>query len=189
MNYTLEEIKKHKIKINDLSNKLINTFDINEEIMINNGIKKETEFLLSLLNIKQNEIITFNNNINNNMNFNMNNNFSQQMNNQQFQFLNAQQQMMNILNGVPNNEQHQINQETFKSVKFLLINQDEQITGNMIIIFMFNDKVSSIIEKYRIFAVDNEPKKFIFNGRELNGDLTAAEAGIYNNAEILVYSK
>ena len=86
MNYTLEEIKRHKIKINDLSNKLINTFDINEEIMINNEIKKETEFLLSLLNIKQNEIITFNNN----MNFNMNNNFSQQMNNQQFQFLNPQ---------------------------------------------------------------------------------------------------
>ena len=90
MNYTLEEIKRHKIKINDLSNKLINTFDINEEIMINNEIKKETEFLLSLLNIKQNEIITFNKNINNNMNFNMNNNFSQQMNNQQFQFLNPQ---------------------------------------------------------------------------------------------------
>ena len=35
MNYTLEEIKRHKIKINDLSNKLINIFDINEEIMIN----------------------------------------------------------------------------------------------------------------------------------------------------------
>ena len=90
MNYTLEEIKRHKIKINDLSNKLINTFNINEEIMINNEIKKETEFLLSLLNIKQSEIITFNKNINNNMNFNMNNNFSQQMNNQQFQFLNPQ---------------------------------------------------------------------------------------------------
>ena len=90
MNYTLEEIKRHKIKINDLSNKLINTFDINEEIMINNEIKKETEFLLSLLNIKPSEIITFNKNINNNMNFNMNNNFSQQMNNQQFQFLNPQ---------------------------------------------------------------------------------------------------
>ena len=90
MNYTLEKIKRHKIKINDLSNKLINTFDINEEIMINNEIKKETEFLLSLLNIKQSEIITFNKNINNNMNFNMNNNFSQQMNNQQFQFLNPQ---------------------------------------------------------------------------------------------------
>ena len=90
MNYTLEELKRHKIKINDLSNKLINTFNINEEIMINNEIKKETEFLLSLLNIKQSEIITFNKNINNNMNFNMNNNFSQQMNNQQFQFLNPQ---------------------------------------------------------------------------------------------------
>ena len=58
--------------------------------MIKKKKKKETEFLLSLLNIKQSEIITFNKNINNNMNFNMNNNFSQQMNNQQFQFLNPQ---------------------------------------------------------------------------------------------------
>ena len=39
MNYTLEEIRKHKNKIYDLSNKLINTFDINQEIMINNKIK------------------------------------------------------------------------------------------------------------------------------------------------------
>ena len=93
MNYTLEEINKHKNKINSLSNKLINTSDINEEIMINNEIKNETECLLSLLNIKKNEIINLNNNNNNNINFNMNNNFYQQMNNQHFQ-LYQQQQMM-----------------------------------------------------------------------------------------------
>ena len=84
------EINKHKTNICNLAMKLSNTFNIYEEISINNEIKKETEFLLSLLNIKQSEIITFNKNINNNMNFNMNNNFSQQMNNQQFQFLNPQ---------------------------------------------------------------------------------------------------
>ena len=90
MNYTLEEINKHKNKIKCLSNKLINTIDINEEIMINNEIKNETECLLSLLNIKKNEIINLNNN--NNINFNMNNNCYQQKNNLNFQFL--QQQMI-----------------------------------------------------------------------------------------------
>ena len=56
MAYTLVEIKNHKNKIYDLSTRLINTMDINEEFSINNEIKKETEFLLSLLNIKMNEI-------------------------------------------------------------------------------------------------------------------------------------
>ena len=53
MDYTLIEIKKHKTIIQNLSNKLINTFDFNQEISINNEISKETEFLLSLLNIKK----------------------------------------------------------------------------------------------------------------------------------------
>ena len=97
--------------------------------------------------------------------------------------------MMNILNGVPNNEQHQINQFTFMPVKFKLIEPDEQIGGIIVIHFILNDKVSDIIQKYRKIAVDNKPRKFIFNGLELNGDLTAAEAGITNNAEILVYNK
>ena len=94
MNYTLEEINKHKNKINYLSNELINTFDINEEIMINNEIKNETECLLSLLNIKKNEIFNLNNNNNSNNNFNMNNNFYQQTNNQNYQFLLQQQQIL-----------------------------------------------------------------------------------------------
>ena len=97
--------------------------------------------------------------------------------------------MMIILNGVPNNEQHQINQFTFMPVKFKLIEPDEQIGGIIVIHFILNDKVSDIIQKYRKIAVDNKPIKFIFNGLELNDDLTAAEAGITNNAEILVYSK
>ena len=83
MNYILEEKRKHKNKINELSNKLINTFDINQEIMINNEIKYEAECLLSLLNIKKNEINNGNNQ--NNMNFDINNNF-QLMNKQQITF-------------------------------------------------------------------------------------------------------
>ena len=46
MENTLFEINKHKYNILSLSNKLINTFDINQEILINNELKKESEFLL-----------------------------------------------------------------------------------------------------------------------------------------------
>ena len=94
MNYILEEKRKHKKKINELSNNLINTFDINQEIMINNEIKYEAECLLSLLNIKKNEINNGNNQ--NNMNFIINNNF-QQMNKQQISF-EQQRQMMEQFN-------------------------------------------------------------------------------------------
>ena len=56
MDFTLIEINKHKNNINNLSTKLLKTFNINEEISINNEIKKEAEILVSLLNIKMNSI-------------------------------------------------------------------------------------------------------------------------------------
>ena len=46
-------INKHKNKLMNLINNLINTQLINEEIYINNEIKTESECLTSLLNIKQ----------------------------------------------------------------------------------------------------------------------------------------
>ena len=93
MDYTLEEIKKHKNKIYELSSQLINTFDINDEISINDHLKHETEFLLSLLNIKKNEINRNNKNINNFSNFMMNNQFLLQMNPPMIQPQNIEQQM------------------------------------------------------------------------------------------------
>ena len=57
MDSTLFEINKHKININNLSNQLNNTFDINQEIFINNQIKIETEILNSLLILKQNSMM------------------------------------------------------------------------------------------------------------------------------------
>ena len=53
MDYTLIEIKKHKNKIFELSTKLNYNEDINNEIALSNELKKETEFLISLLNIKK----------------------------------------------------------------------------------------------------------------------------------------
>ena len=52
---------------------------------------------------------------------------------------------------------------------------------------MFDDKVSSIIEKYRKKANDySHTKKYIFNAKELNPLLSIAEAGLTNNANVFV---
>ena len=101
MDYTLVEIKNHKNKIYDLSTRLINTMDINEEFSINNEIKKETEFLLSLLNIKMNEIKR-NNNMNNFNNPMMNQgNFNNNSNNINFlQQIQIQVQVLMGLDGL-----------------------------------------------------------------------------------------
>ena len=69
MDFIQPEINKHKTQLKTLINNLINTENINEEIMYNNQIKMESEFIISLLNAKQNNIM--NQMIqNNNMNFN-----------------------------------------------------------------------------------------------------------------------
>ncbi len=104
MENTLFEINKHKYSILSLSNQLINTFDINQEISINNELKKETEFLLSLLNIKYNEIMNqmaMNNNMNfinplMNLNFINNNNQLQQMLQQQIMQIQEMQNQQQI---------------------------------------------------------------------------------------------
>ena len=200
MNYTLEEIKKHKNKINDLSNKLINISDVIEEIMINNEIKNETECLLSLLNIKKNEI----NNINNqgNMNFNMNNNYQEmdyqkmkleqdkmlaqlqiQHQNMMAQHMAKRQAQLNrILNIMGNNDY----QKTMINVTF---RESGNISQPSAVTVQCNpeEKVSDIIEKYRNKANDHdESKKFVFNAKDLNPNLSVTEAGIMNNANIFV---
>ena len=76
MDYTLSEIVKHKSTIMNLSNQLINTYDVNQEITLNEELIKQAQFLLKLLNIKKNLI--FDQNFQNN---NMNNIFNPMQNN------------------------------------------------------------------------------------------------------------
>ena len=52
------------------------------------------------------------------------------------------------------------------------------------------EKVSEIIKRYRNKVSDFEQnKKFIFNAKELNPNLTVAEAGITNGACVFVVLK
>ena len=50
-----------------------------------------------------------------------------------------------------------------------------------------DEKVSEIIEKYRIKSGDHDlSNKFIYNAKVLNPNLTVSEAELTNNANILV---
>jgi len=103
MDYTLNEINKHKNNINFLSNQLLNTYIIDEEISLNNEIKKETEILITLLNIKKNSMM---NQVfqNNNMNF-----FNPMINpNNMIQNQFIQQQMMNQQLNIKKKKKHLI---------------------------------------------------------------------------------
>ena len=64
-----------------------------------------------------------------------------------------------------------------------------QVSAPSMVQCMPDEKVSEIIEKYRYYSGDRDPsKKFIFNAQNLDLSLSAAEAGITNNANIFVVS-
>ena len=180
-----QEIQNHKNKLNILISKLINTHDIDEETSINNTIKNETEFLSSLLNIKKNEL----NHIKMNMHINpmqqqimmKQQMMDPQMIQMQMMMAQAQQeQMKNILN-------NQRKEEISVTFRRYVSEEDEKYPVVAIIQCTLDEKVSSLIEKYRNNTGDHDSsKKFIFNARNLNLSLTVAEAGITNKANIFV---
>ena len=153
------EINLHKAKLNNLTNNLINTQSINEEININNEIKKECEFINSLLNIKQNNLMSQNNLNNNNNNLNP---FMFQQNS----ILNDQQMNLNVnqFNFNPNQQMNN-NYKNGNLIQILLLNDRTHklttITCNPF------EKVSELIEKYKYKANDyDKDTYFVFNNKE-----------------------
>ena len=181
MDFTLIEINKHKNNISNLSTRLLNTFDVNEEISINNEIKKETEILDSLLNIKMNSFMAQNQQM---MQFQI----QQQMQAQQNMFNQMQNMQNNPLN---NNFPNQIEQSK-KSITVIFWTGKHDKDGNPIsqrIQCILDEKVSKVIERYRMQANDVETNtKFIFNAHPLNPTLTVAEAGLSDVSNIFVFS-
>ena len=191
MENVLEEIKKHKNKMNELSTRFINITDINEEILLNTEIKNETEFLLSLFNIKKNLI-----NINQFPNQFMFSQQQQQMAQQQAMMqqqqaimqqqmiqqqmmaaqaqANKQAQMINILNNM-DNDKKEIN------IKF-------NKKGNIIYIKMSkDDMVAELIDKYMIKTNTNKGT-FKFCNKILSPTDVSnlCEVGLKDNSEIIV---
>ena len=190
MDYILLQIVNRKNKICELSNKLI----INEEILIGNEIKNETEFLISLLNIKKNELNQqnyINNNLNVQMfnpinynanNFNNNNLINNNFNNNihQLDQQMVQQQIKNF------NPLESLNNEPVINVKFI-----QKHTGNLVLIQCNpNEKISDVIEKYREKSGDYYENDFIFNSEKMNNlTCTLSQCKIMNQSWIDVIRK
>ena len=188
---TEKEIFKIKDKLEKLIMRLVNTHNIEEEISINDKIKNETEFLSSLLTIKINEL---------NQNNHMNNTELQQLEAEIMEEKMKQRQMMQqqIFQQQQQMEQdHQEDQMQYISnenisTEFTVVFRAKRVDGkeaHLKVQYKPNDKVSKIIEEYRRQSGDKDyNKKFIFNAMDLNNNLnlSAAEAGLFNNSNIFV---
>ena len=151
----------HKTKLMNLINNLFNTQLVNEEIYINNEIKKESEFLNSLLNRKQNGLMNQFNPINN-MNLNP---FMFQLN----PLMNHPQMNLNINNFQLNppqidNNFNAHNNENFIDLFFKNTNSSKITTIHC----NENEKISDIIEKYKFKASDYSDNHYLWNGKRLN---------------------
>ena len=178
MDFNQLDIINHKTKLMNLINNLINTQLVHEEIFINNEIKKESEYLSSLLNSKQIRLMNQNNN-------NINSN----------PFIFQQNIMMNIpqmhLNQIEQNnfnpENNKKNNEPTINVRFIQENDHSKIFA---IQCNPNEKISDVIEKYRQRADDYLEDHFIFNNTQLgNLSSTLSQIGIKDHSLIGVFRK
>ena len=172
------ELNFHKTKLYNLINNLINTQLINEEITINNEIKRESEFLNSLLNAKQNNLMN-QNNLNNNINLNP---FLFQQNSMM-----VGQQMNFNMNGLNLGPQQMIDNYKNGNLIDIMFLHD---TGKMTLVTCSPfEKVSELIEKYKYKANDyNNNTYFLFNGSTINMALntTLIDFGLTHGSKINV---
>ena len=161
MESMLQEINTHKAKLLNLINNLINTQLINDEIFINNEIKKESEILNSLFNIKQNFLMNPINPMNLNNNINLNPLMIQPN-------LNMNPPQMNLNMNQFNFNPQQINENNNNDFLQIFFRAKGKATT---IFCSGTDKISTLIEKYRNKANDYGNNIYWFNGKQLNNYL------------------
>ena len=159
---TEQEIQSHKIKLNNLVNKLINTHNIDEEAFINNEINNETGCLSSLLKIKRNEI---NQNAMNNVI--MNNNLMQQ------QLIMHNQVMMQSMNN---------------NILWNLIFQYSGIKKNITISIEPDKLCKEAFNAYKMRIGSDEDFTFIYNAKIINPEVKICQSELKNNSKITVIS-
>ena len=174
MDPTQIEINKTKHNIVNLSNKLINTFNPSEEISINYELKKEVDFLLTLLTKKMNSPMNQMPMNNNNMNL-----INQMYNNNNINLVQQQQMQM-----IPNQLmfQQQPKEKVFITLLFRKRNEKP-----LFIKCYMDEKVRDVIQKYRNKSmIPDNHEKFIYNAKALYPDLTVEESGLRDNSTIFV---
>ena len=170
------------MNMNSMNNMMNNQMNMNNQMdmnnmnnMMNNQMNMNSQFNPMMMNP-----MMMNNNMGNMgtgmmnaaMNFNMNNQMMPNMGNN----------MGNMGNNQP--QQQQPNNQNI-SVYFRAGANGEN--GSIMIQCSLSDRVSDLIERYKTKSMqDVSKKKFIFNAKALNKDLTVAEAGLNDGANIFV---
>ena len=185
MEYIQQNINFQKTKLLNLINNLINTQLINQEIYINNEIKKESELLSSFLIEKQKYVIS-QNSINNNI---INPFLMPQPN----LMMNAPQMNINPIK-IPQVEiidDNLNNLENASQKKFINIKFEQTYSRNIYLVQCFdNDRICDVIEMYRKKANDYNDNFFLFNMKDMNGlTKTLNDIGIINSSSIRVDKK
>ena len=173
VNFIQEEINIHKTKLMSLINNFISTQLINEEIFINNEIKKESECLISLLNVKQKELL---NQMNNNINLNP---FMIQPNN----IMNIPPMNINQMNiGQPQININKLN---------IMFEREFDSPRTIVIAAQNNETVSNIIKKYQEKSNDYNDNFYLWDLKDLNNYMnsTLSELKIKHLEKIHVSKK
>ena len=162
-----QKIDAYKNKIQGLITKLINTQLVNQEIMINNELKIEIEFLNSLLNVKKNSLMT-----KNKCNKKDYNNIHPSQPNLQpketpinINIAKSQIIQKNITKSDNNNSNNN---------KVVNIQFDDTDGNSTILLCNPNDKLSEVIRKYKDKTKDYKNNWFLFNNRKLNNYLASS---------------
>jgi len=188
MAVSIYDIYKQKLNIISLSIKLLSASNTNEEISINNDLKKEAELLLSLLNIKNVMMMSMNNfSPMTNQNYVVNNIQLQQLMQKQVMIIEQMMQKQEIPQKMQMKEQNEKIQKKDEIFGKISVNFRKSHFGNYVVQCDFNEKIEKVIERYRYYSSDfKESERFMFNAKVLNPNITVAEAGIYKDCTILV---
>ena len=176
------DLNQNPILKNMVSSLIFNPFLIEKMINIltilkynpsvRNQIQSNLNLQLSPLNYQR---------INQNLNMNINPMVKPNYN------ISAPNQMMNVdsMNKPKESEDSQIN--NYISVVFRKSGEDTKIYPPIMMQCNKNEKVSDLIERYRIKSGDRDlSERFIYNAKDLNFSLSVEEAGISNNSNIFM---
>ena len=186
MEFVQQNINMQKTKLLNLINYLNSTLLIDQEIFINNEIKKECDILSSFLNEKQKYILNPIG-INNNINPFLMHNPNKMMNAPQMNINPIQMHQNQLINNSHNNNFDNFNQVGTINIKF---EQNSEPFKVYIVQCHYDDRICDVIEKYKNKANDYTDSYFLYNQRDLNGlTSTLKENKIGDKARIEVHRK
>ena len=181
MEFVQQNINIQKTKLLNLINNLNSTLLIDQEIFINNEIKKECDILSSFLKEKQKYILN---------QIGINNNINHFLMPHPNTMMNAPQMNINPFQ-MPQNQLNN-NFDNFNQVATININFEQKSSPYKVYIVHcnINDRICDVIEKYRNKANDYTDSYFLYNLRDLNGlTSTLKENKIGDKASIEVDRK